>query len=265
MLCGLAAASMDANERSTDESMDELAALVETAGGEVAGALLQQRAAPDPRSFIGGGKVAELKELIANADCDLAVFDNELTPSQMRVLGEELGVRVLDRSGLILDIFAQRARTREGKLQVELAQYEYLLPRLTGMWTHLVRQTASGGSSPIGTRGPGETQLETDRRHIRRRIQKLRDELEQVRKVRSVQRRRRERNAMPVVAIVETVTFRIAEGVKLHFGSIAKVGFTEELADDGAGEAAADQKTERLLPQACHAVPSSLEPVFLHG
>ncbi len=202
VLCGLAAASMDAAERSTEESMEELASLVETAGGEAAASLLQQRAAPDPRSFIGSGKAAELKELIANADCDLAVFDNELTPSQMRVLSEELGVRVLDRSGLILDIFAQRARTREGKLQVELAQYEYLLPRLTGMWTHLVRQTASGGSSPIGTRGPGETQLETDRRHIRRRIQKLREELEQVRKVRSVQRRRRERNAMPVVAIV---------------------------------------------------------------
>ena len=201
-LCGLSAGSMDEGERSTDESMDELAALVETAGGEVVGSVLQQRASPDPRSFIGGGKVAELKELIANAGCDLAVFDNELTPSQMRVLSEELGVRVLDRSGLILDIFAQRARTREGKLQVELAQYEYLLPRLTGMWTHLVRQTASGGSSPIGTRGPGETHLETDRRHIRRRIQKLREELEQVRKVRSVQRRRRERNAMPVVAIV---------------------------------------------------------------
>ena len=182
--------------------MDELAALVETAGGECVASLLQQRAAPDPRTFIGEGKVAELKELIANADCQLAVFDNELTPSQMRVLGEELGVRVLDRSGLILDIFAQRARTREGQLQVELAQYEYLLPRLTGMWTHLVRQTASGGASPIGTRGPGETQLETDRRHIRRKIQKLREELEQVRKVRSVQRRRRERNAMPVVAIV---------------------------------------------------------------
>ena len=202
VLAGLAANSMDLSERSTEESMEELASLVETAGGEVVGSLLQQRAAPDPRSFIGGGKVAELKELIANAECDLAVFDNELTPSQMRVLGEELGVRVLDRSGLILDIFAQRARTREGKLQVELAQYEYLLPRLTGMWTHLVRQTASGGSSPIGTRGPGETQLETDRRHIRRRIQNLREELEQVRKVRSVQRRRRERNAMPVVAIV---------------------------------------------------------------
>ena len=202
VLAGLAAASMSPAERSGEVSMDELAALVETAGGECVASLLQQRAAPDPRTFIGEGKVAELKELIANADCQLAVFDNELTPSQMRVLGEELGVRVLDRSGLILDIFAQRARTREGQLQVELAQYEYLLPRLTGMWTHLVRQTASGGSSPIGTRGPGETQLETDRRHIRRKIQKLREELEQVRKVRSVQRRRRERNAMPVVAIV---------------------------------------------------------------
>ena len=193
---------MSPAERSGEISMEELAALVETAGGECVGSVLQQRAAPDPRTFIGEGKVAELKELIANAYCQLAVFDNELTPSQMRVLGEELGVRVLDRSGLILDIFAQRARTREGQLQVELAQYEYLLPRLTGMWTHLVRQTASGGSSPIGTRGPGETQLETDRRHIRRKIQKLREELEQVRKVRSVQRRRRERNAMPVVAIV---------------------------------------------------------------
>jgi len=120
----------------------------------------------------------------------------------MRVLSEELGVRVLDRSGLILDIFAQRAQTREGQLQVELAQYKYLLPRLTGMWSHLVRQTAAGGSSPIGTRGPGETQLETDRRHIRRKIQKLEEELAAVRKVRGTQRRRREKNAMPVVALV---------------------------------------------------------------
>ena len=202
VLAGLAAASMPESERSGEISMEELAALVETAGGECVGSLLQTRQAPDSRTFIGEGKVAELKELIANADCQLAVFDNELSPSQMRVLSEELGVRVLDRSGLILDIFAQRARTREGQLQVELAQYEYLLPRLTGMWTHLVRQTASGGSSPIGTRGPGETKLETDRRHIRRKIQKLREELEQVRKVRAVQRRRRERNSMPVVAIV---------------------------------------------------------------
>ena len=202
VLAGLSAASMEERERSSDISMEELAALVETAGGETVAMLIQNRPTPEPRSFIGDGKVQELKELIAINDCDLAVFDNELSPSQMRVLSEELGVKVLDRSGLILDIFAQRAQTREGQLQVELAQYKYLLPRLTGMWTHLVRQTASGGSSPIGTRGPGETQLETDRRHIRRKIQKLEEELAAVRKVRSTQRRRREKNAMPVVALV---------------------------------------------------------------
>ena len=202
VLAGLSASSMDISERSTDISMAELAALVETAGGEAVGMLIQNRPTPDPRSFIGDGKVAELKDFIERNECDLAVFDNELSPSQMRVLSEELGVKVLDRSGLILDIFAQRARTREGQLQVELAQYKYLLPRLTGMWTHLVRQTASGGSSPIGTRGPGETQLETDRRHIRRKIQKLEQELSEVRKVRSTQRRRREKNDIPVVALV---------------------------------------------------------------
>ena len=202
VLAGLAAASMDARERSTEISMQELAALVDTAGGEVMATVLQNKATPDPRTFLGEGKVAELKECIEANGCELAVFDNELSPSQMRVLSEELGVRVLDRSGLILDIFAQRAQTREGQLQVELAQYHYLLPRLTGMWTHLVRQTASGGSSPIGTRGPGETQLETDHRHIRRKIQKLEEELEAVRKVRRTQRRRREKNAMPVVALV---------------------------------------------------------------
>ena len=202
VLAGLSAASMDEHERSTEVSMEELAALVETAGGEAVAMLIQSRPSPEPRSFLGDGKVKELKELIQANECDLAVFDNELSPSQMRVLGEELGVKVLDRSGLILDIFAQRARTREGQLQVELAQYQYLLPRLTGMWSHLVRQTASGGSSPIGTRGPGETQLETDRRHIRRKIQKLEEELAAVRKVRSTQRRKREKNAMPVVALV---------------------------------------------------------------
>ena len=202
ILAGLAAQSMDEHERSTEISMEELAALVETAGGETVAMLLQNRPTPDPRSFLGDGKVREMKAMIEANDCDLAVFDNELSPSQMRVLGEELGVKVLDRSGLILDIFAQRAQTREGQLQVELAQYKYLLPRLTGMWTHLVRQTASGGASPIGTRGPGETQLETDRRHIRRKIQKLEEELAAVRKVRGTQRRRREKNAMPVVALV---------------------------------------------------------------
>ena len=189
VLAGLAAASMELSERSSEVSMEELSALVETAGGETAAMLIQQRPAPDPRSFIGDGKVRELREIIERNDCDLAVFDNELSPSQMRVLSEELGVKVLDRSGLILDIFAQRARTREGQLQVELAQYKYLLPRLTGMWSHLVRQTASGGSSPIGTRGPGETQLESDRRHIRRKIQKLEEELADVRRVRGTQRR----------------------------------------------------------------------------
>ena len=202
VLAGLSASSMEEHERSTDISMEELAALVETAGGEAVAMVIQNRPSPDPRSFIGDGKVKELKEIIQANECDLAVFDNELSPSQMRVLGEELGVKVLDRSGLILDIFAQRARTREGQLQVELAQYKYLLPRLTGMWSHLVRQTASGGSSPIGTRGPGETQLETDRRHIRRKIQKLEEELAAVRKVRNTQRRKREKNAMPVAALV---------------------------------------------------------------
>lgn len=202
VLAGLKADCFEEGESSTDVSMEELAALVETAGGVAVAQMIQNRPSPDPHSFIGDGKVKELKSLIEANDCDLAVFDNELSPSQMRVLSEELGVKVLDRSGLILDIFAQRARTREGKLQVELAQYEYLLPRLTGMWSHLVRQTASGGSSPIGTRGPGETQLETDRRHIRRKIQKLREELEEVRRVRGTQRRQREKNDMPVVALV---------------------------------------------------------------
>ena len=202
VLAGLNAASLPQSERSTDITMDELAALVETAGGEVIGMFIQNRPTPDPGTFIGDGKVLELKDFITANECDLAVFDNELSPSQMRVLSEALGIKVLDRSGLILDIFAQRAQSREGQLQVELAQYKYLLPRLTGMWTHLVRQTASGGSSPIGTRGPGETQLETDRRHIRRKIQKLEEELSAVRKVRCTQRRRREKNAVPVVALV---------------------------------------------------------------
>ena len=202
VLAGLNAASLPQSERSTDITMDELAALVETAGGEVIGMFIQNRPTPDPGTFIGDGKVLELKDFITANECDLAVFDNELSPSQMRVLSEALGIKVLDRSGLILDIFAQRAQSREGQLQVELAQYKYLLPRLTGMWTHLVRQTASGGSSPIGTRGPGETQLETDRRHIRRKIQKLEEELSAVRKVRCTQRRRRAKNAVPVVALV---------------------------------------------------------------
>ena len=130
------------------------------------------------------------------------VFDNELSPSQQRVLTEEVGAQVIDRAGLILDIFAQRARTKEGRLQVELAQYKYLLPRLTGMWGHLVRQTASGGKSPIGTRGPGETQLETDRRHIRSRIQKLEEELRDLTRRREQMRSRRKKDGIITAAIV---------------------------------------------------------------
>ena len=200
VLAGLSASSMTAAERSSELSMEELSALVDTAGADTVAMVLQTRQSPDPRSFLGAGKLKEIKEIIVNQECDLAVIDNELSPSQARAMEEELGVRVLDRSGLILDIFAQRAQTKEGRLQVELAQYEYLLPRLTGMWTHLKRQ--AGTSAPIGTRGPGETQLETDRRHIRRIIQNLERDLEQVRRVRSTQRRRREKNAMPMVALV---------------------------------------------------------------
>ena len=200
MLAGLSAASMDAADRSTELSMEELAALVDTAGADTVAMVLQTRQTPDPRSFLGSGKLHEMKEIVEAQECDLAVIDNELSPSQARAMEEELGIRVLDRSGLILDIFAQRARTKEGRLQVELAQYQYLLPRLTGMWTHLKRQ--AGTSAPLGTRGPGETQLEPDRRHIRRIIQSLEADLEQVRRVRSTQRRRREKNAMPMVALV---------------------------------------------------------------
>ena len=190
------------SDSADDESMDELSALVETAGGVVEGIVLQNRPAPDPRSFIGEGKAEEIKEYCKNTEASMVIFDNNLSPSQMRVLTELFGVQVLDRCGLILDIFAQRAKTREGRLQVELAQYQYLLPRLTGMWTHLERQAGTSGRGPIGSKGPGETQLETDRRHIRRKIDKLREELDDVRRVRGVQRRQRQKKEIPVAAIV---------------------------------------------------------------
>ena len=197
VLVGLNAHCLSAEENADDTSMEELADLLETAGGVCVGTVFQNKDAPDPRTFIGEGKAAEVKELVGAMGADMVVVDNPLSPSQQRVLSEELGVQVLDRAALILDIFAQRARTREGRLQVELAQYQYLLPRLLGMWTHLERQEGA-----IGTRGPGETQLETDRRHIRRKIAKLQEELEQVRRVRATQRTRREKNEVPVVAIV---------------------------------------------------------------
>ena len=189
------------DDSADEESLAELAALVDTAGGQAVGTILQSRDKPDPHSFIGKGKVEEVRRMVQEENATMVIFDNDLSPSQLRVLTEMTGVQVLDRSGLILDIFAQRARTKEGCLQVELAQYQYLLPRLIGMWSHLERQGGTGGS-PIGTKGPGETQLETDRRHIRRKIDKLKEELEEVRRVRATQRQRRQKNEIPVVAIV---------------------------------------------------------------
>ena len=197
VLVGLDAFSLSREENTDEQSMEELSDLLETAGGETAAVVTQSKDSPDPRTFIGEGKVAEVRELVRALDADMVIFDNALSPSQQRVLTEELKVQVLDRSALILDIFAQRARTREGRLQVELAQYKYLLPRLLGMWTHLERQEGA-----IGTRGPGETQLESDRRHIRRKISKLESELKEVRRVRATQRERRIKNEVPVVAIV---------------------------------------------------------------
>ena len=189
-------------EENADEgTMEELAALVETAGGETVGTILQNRVSPDPRTFIGEGKVEEVREFCRNSGATMVIFDNDLSPSQQRVLTDLLGIQVLDRCGLILDIFAQRAKTKEGRLQVELAQYKYLLPRLTGMWTHLERQGGSGQGA-IGSKGPGETQLETDRRLIHKKIDKLRSDLEDVRRVRSTQRQQRRKNEIPVVAIV---------------------------------------------------------------
>jgi len=190
------------DDSADEESLAELAALVDTAGGQAVGTILQSRDKPDPHSFIGEGKVEEVRRMVQEENATMVIFDNDLSPSQLRVLTEMTGVQVLDRSGLILDIFAQRARTREGRLQVELAQYQYLLPRLIGMWTHLERQGGTSGKGPIGSKGPGETQLETDRRHIHRKIDKLKAELEEVRRVRGTQRQRRMKNEIPVVAIV---------------------------------------------------------------
>ncbi len=197
VLVGLNADSFTKAQTATDETLEELEALLETAGGFCTGKVLQNRHTPDAHSFIGEGKALEVKMLIEATQSTMAVFDNELSPGHIRALEDILGVTVLDRSALILDIFAQRAKTREGRLQVELAQYKYLLPRLAGMGTSLSRQ---GGG--IGTRGPGETKLESDRRHIRERISRLQNELEQVRQVRGVQRERRMKNSVPVVAIV---------------------------------------------------------------
>lgn len=197
ILAGLDAAVFSREETATESTLEELKALLETAGGTAVGMLLQARPAPDPHSFLGEGKVEELRQAVEATGANMVIFDNDLSPSQIRTLEDMTGATVIDRSALILDIFAQRAKTREGRLQVELAQYQYLLPRLSGMGRSLSRQ---GGG--IGTRGPGETRLESDRRHIRTRISRLQQELKEVRRVRGVQRQLREKNSVPVVALI---------------------------------------------------------------
>jgi len=181
-----------------EESLDELAQLARTAGLAVVGRTVQHLAAVNPATYIGSGKVAELEALRRELGYAVLIFDDELSPAQLRNLEEQIEARIIDRTALILDIFALHARSREGALQVELAQYAYRLPRLTRMWTHLSRQAVGG----VGLRGPGETQLEIDRREISRRMTQLRHELEAVRQQRSLQRRRRRRAGLPVIAIV---------------------------------------------------------------
>lgn len=180
-----------------DESLLELKALAHTAGAEVAGKVVQARSSPDVATYVGRGKVEEIKELLHMNGAELVIFDDELTPAQLRNLEDVMGVKVIDRTQLILDIFAQRARTREAQLQVDLAQLQYLLPRLAGRGTVLSR--LGGG---IGTRGPGETKLETDRRRLRQRIANLRKEIEEIRSQRSLQRHARLKHALPVAALV---------------------------------------------------------------
>jgi GTP-binding protein HflX len=194
---------------SLDDSLIELALLAKTAGLDVVGEATQRLDAPNPKTFIGPGKVEEVKALAEETQAEVILFDEELSPRHLRELEAVFGenIRLLDRTALILDIFAQHAGTSEGALQVELAQYEYRLPRLTRAWTHLARQAGGGGGRAggvggVGLRGPGETQLEVDRRDIRRRISNLKEQLEKVRTHRQQYRARRKRSRIPVIALV---------------------------------------------------------------
>jgi GTP-binding protein HflX len=188
-----------------EDSLDELALLAKTADLEVVGRIFQRLSEPQPKFFIGPSKVKEVAALCEQTQADLIVFDEELSPAQTRNLEEELQTQVIDRTGLILDIFARHARTHEGRLQVELAQYQYLLPRLRRQWTHLERQAGTGGTAAggvVGLRGPGETQLEIDRRLIERRIAWLKEQLADVHRHRELYRQRRRQAGMPVIALV---------------------------------------------------------------
>ena len=190
-------AGVDLGEPDTEESLDELRELARTAGAEVAGVICQKRPAPDPATCVGSGFLQEMSDFCRDNGVDLIIFDRELSPIQLRNIEQETDVRTIDRTMLILDIFAGRARSNEGKLQVELAQLKYMLPRLTGKGIAMSR--LGGG---IGTRGPGETKLETDRRHIHRRIDAVKEKLSDVAKQRSRQRERRKRDGVVTVAIV---------------------------------------------------------------
>ncbi len=186
-----------ADSWSIDSSLEELSYLAKTAGAEVVGRLTQKLKKPSPTYYLGRGKLEELIKLRENCPYNVVIFNDELSPRQQRNLEEALKVKVIDRTALILDIFSKRAHTREGQLQVELAQHQYLLPRLAGQWSHLER--LGGG---IGTRGPGESQLETDRRLIRKRINRLQSQIEAVRRHRALYRQKRRKSRIPVVALV---------------------------------------------------------------
>jgi GTP-binding protein HflX len=185
-----------------DESLDELEELARTAGAQVAGRLSQRLDHPDPRTYLGRGKLSQARDQADEQHADLVIVDDELSPNAQKAMEELLGRRVVDRTLLILDIFAQRARTHEGRVQVELARLEYLLPRLTRAWTHLERQTGGVGLGGAYTRGPGETQIEIDRRLIRTRISALKKDIEGIRSHRAAHRTARERAGIPVVALV---------------------------------------------------------------
>ena len=214
-----------ASDFSAQDSMAELRELATSAGADVVGEFIQSREKPDPATLIGRGKLEEIAGAAASAGADLVIFDHDLSPSQQRNVEDAVQVRVVDRTQLILDIFARHARTREGQLQVELAQLEYLLPRLTGRGIEMsqIAGTAAGGRGPIGTRGPGETQLETDRRKIARRIRSIQQQVENVRRTRAQQRQRRESVPVATVALVGYTN----AGKSTLFNTLTRAGVLE--------------------------------------
>ena len=234
ILVGVTKKGAHHDDMPVEDSLEELMRLAETAGAEVVGSIRQQLNRPTTRFYLGEGKMKELAELRNEAGYTMVIFDNELSPLQQRNIEDILQVKVIDRTALIIDIFARRARSHEGQLQVELAQHKYLLPRLAGQWSHLER--LGGG---IGTRGPGESQIETDRRLIRNRIHRLKKEIEQIRRHRALYRYQREKRGIPVIAIVGYTN----AGKSTLFNALSKA---EVLVEDKLF-ATLDPTTRRLL------------------